>query len=140
MVLRRGPGALVYASSTAMPRASTRRPPLAIVLAVLLPVLLVAGLWLGGHPEHLPGFVRSAFVNEPPEPGRRRSARTDRPRLLPADPRLEAERRVDRRARSRASSDRFSHYLTPHEFREFNAPPHFAGIGVIVDSAEAAGC
>ena len=29
--------------------------------------------------------------------------------------------------------DRFSHYLTPSEFREFNSPPHFAGIGVVVE-------
>ena len=33
--------------------------------------------------------------------------------------------------------DRFSHYLTPNEFREFNAPPHFAGIGVDVDPLHA---
>ena len=26
--------------------------------------------------------------------------------------------------------DRFSHYLTPSELREFDLPPHFAGIGV----------
>ena len=30
-------------------------------------------------------------------------------------------------------SDRFSHYLTPSEYREFNSPPHFAGIGVSVN-------
>ena len=28
--------------------------------------------------------------------------------------------------------DRFSHYLTPQEYSEFNSPPHFAGIGVSV--------
>src|SRR5262249_20456326 len=28
--------------------------------------------------------------------------------------------------------DRFSHYLTPGEFREFNQPPSFTGIGVEV--------
>ena len=26
--------------------------------------------------------------------------------------------------------DRFSHYLSPSEYREFVAPPHFTGIGV----------
>jgi carboxyl-terminal processing protease len=30
--------------------------------------------------------------------------------------------------------DRFSHYLTPSEYQEFNSPPHFAGIGVVVDT------
>jgi carboxyl-terminal processing protease len=29
-------------------------------------------------------------------------------------------------------NDRFSHYLTPKQFREFNAPPSFTGIGVSV--------
>jgi carboxyl-terminal processing protease len=28
--------------------------------------------------------------------------------------------------------DRFSHYLTPSEYKEFSAPPHFTGIGVAV--------
>ncbi len=28
--------------------------------------------------------------------------------------------------------DRFSHYLTPKEFREFDSPPSFTGIGVVV--------
>ena len=39
-----------------------RRQRQTAVLAALLPILLVAGLWLGGHPEHLPGFLRNAFV------------------------------------------------------------------------------
>ena len=32
--------------------------------------------------------------------------------------------------------DRFSHYLSPKEFREFNAPPSFTGIGVAVAPAK----
>ena len=45
-----------------MPERSSRPLPLAAVLAVLAPILLVAGLWLGGHPEHLPNFLKEAFV------------------------------------------------------------------------------
>src|SRR5918992_2674320 len=41
-----------------------RRRPLVPVLVVLLPVLLLAGIWLGGHPSTLPGFVRDAFVDD----------------------------------------------------------------------------
>jgi carboxyl-terminal processing protease len=42
-----------------------RRPrPLTAVLAVLAPVLLVVGIWLGGHPERLPGFARDLFVDD----------------------------------------------------------------------------
>ena len=41
----------------------SRKPqPLVLALAVLLPVLLVLGVWLGGHPKDLPGFARKAFV------------------------------------------------------------------------------
>jgi carboxyl-terminal processing protease len=115
-----------------MPPASKRPSPLVIVLAVLLPVLLAAGLWLGGHPEHLPGFLRSAFVHD------RQSLvvdeaidriRRDYYRPVPSS------KLNDGSISGAVSSlkDRFSHYLTPHEFKEFNAPPHFAGIGVIVD-------
>ena len=42
-----------------------RRPrPLTAALAVLAPVLLVVGIWLGGHPERLPGFARDVFVDD----------------------------------------------------------------------------
>ena len=39
-----------------------QRQPLLAWLAVMLPVLLVVGIWLGGHPSDLPGFLRRALV------------------------------------------------------------------------------
>jgi carboxyl-terminal processing protease len=108
-----------------------RRQPLLAVLAVALPILLVLGVYLGGHPEDLPGFARSAFV-------------------------ADHETRVVDEAINRIASDyyrplakggltngsiagavaslkdRFSHYLSPREYREFNSPPSFTGIGVSV--------
>ena len=92
-----------------------------------------SGIWLGGHPEDLPGFMRSASSVQP----RRRvvvdeAIEADRARLLPADLRSAAVELLDRRAWSRASDDRFSHYLTPSELQEFDQPPHFTGIGVEV--------
>ena len=59
MVTRSG-RRLVYACLQS--DASSARIPSTSVLAVLLPVLLLAGIWLGGHPEHLPGFLRNSFV------------------------------------------------------------------------------
>jgi carboxyl-terminal processing protease len=113
-------------------RPSTRRTPLAILLAVLLPVLLVAGLWLGGHPEHLPSFLRSAFVKNHQslvvdEALERIASDYYRP--------VHASKLNDSSIAGAVAGlrDRFSHYLSPHEFREFNSPPHFAGIGVVVD-------
>jgi carboxyl-terminal processing protease len=101
------------------------------VLAALLPILLVVGLWLGGHPEDLPDFARSAFVR-------------DHSTLVveEAIDRISSDyyRPIAKGSLTNASvagavaslSDRFSHYLTPKQFREFNAPPSFTGVGVAV--------
>ena len=40
-----------------------RRPPNAVLVA-LLPLLLIGGIWLGGHPDYLPGFARDALVGD----------------------------------------------------------------------------
>jgi len=108
-----------------------RRQPLIATLAILLPILLVAGLWLGGHPDDLPGFLRSAFVAD------------QQTRVVDeAIQRIAHDyyRPISARQLSNASisgvvaslDDRFSHYLTPSEYREFDVPPHFTGIGVAV--------
>jgi carboxyl-terminal processing protease len=113
------------------------RQPLTTVLALLLPVLLLAGLWLGGHPEDLPSFLRSAFVSSPEtqvvdEAIERIS--DDYYRRIPAS-KLEGASIGGLVA---SLGDRFSHYLSPSEFREFSAPPHFTGIGVSVNPLVAA--
>jgi carboxyl-terminal processing protease len=111
--------------------ASPRRRTLIPLAAVLLAIVLVAGLWLGGHPEHLPSFVRNQFVADHQtrvvDEAIRRIAR-DYYRPIPADKLSNAS------IAGAVSSlgDRFSHYLSPNEFREFNSPPHFTGIGVAV--------
>jgi carboxyl-terminal processing protease len=107
------------------------RQPLTAVLAVLLPILLVLGVWLGGHPEDLPAFARGAFVAD------------HQTRVVDeAIERIASDyyRPIPTSRLSNASisgvvaslGDRFSHYLTPGEFRAFNAPPSFTGIGVSV--------
>lgn len=110
---------------------TTRRQPLTIALALLLPVLLVAGLWLGGHPEDLPGFLRSAFVSSSQtgvvDEAVQRIAH-DYYRPIPAG-KLENSSIA---GVVESLDDRFSHYLSPSEFREFASPPHFTGIGVAV--------
>jgi carboxyl-terminal processing protease len=107
------------------------RHPLNTALLLLAPVLLIAGLWLGGHPSDLPGFVRNAFVAD------------HQTRVVDeAIDRVESDyyRPVSASQLANASiagvvaslGDRFSHYLTPSEFHEFSSPPHFTGIGVAV--------
>jgi carboxyl-terminal processing protease len=105
---------------------------LTAVTAVMMPLLLVAGIWLGGHPEDLPGFMRNTFVEG-----------NDTRVISQAIDRIAHDyyRPVKKSQLSSASiagavgslSDRFSHYLTPKEFREFDRPGSFTGIGVSVD-------
>src|SRR3712207_5693546 len=94
-----------------------RRDPRVTLLLVLLPCVLVAGLWLGGHPDRLPEPVRDVFVDE-------------RAQLL--DEALDAIERdyyrgVDRNELDDASvrgaveslGDRFSAYFDPRSFARF---------------------
>ncbi|MFI4977068.1 MAG: S41 family peptidase [Solirubrobacterales bacterium] len=111
---------------------SRRQRPLIAVLAVALPVLLILGIWLGGHPEDLPAFARSAFVSDHAtrvvdEAINRIASDYYRP--------VAKGRLADASVAGAVASldDRFSHYLTPKEYREFNQPPSFTGIGVAVD-------
>jgi carboxyl-terminal processing protease len=102
-----------------------------VVAQLALPVLLVVGLWLGGHPEDLPGFLRSAF-----EANRQTQVVDEAIQRIAAD----YYRPISTSKLSNASiagvvaslGDRFSHYLTPSEYGEFISPPHFTGIGVSV--------
>jgi carboxyl-terminal processing protease len=113
------------------------RQPLSVVLLALLPILLVAGIWLGGHPEDLPSFLRSGLVGSSQtkvvdEAIQRIAADYYRP--IPTS-------KLDSASISgvvASLGDRFSHYLSPSEYREFTAPPHFTGIGVAVATQLAA--
>ncbi len=107
------------------------KEPWKAALALLVPILLAVGLWFGGHPEDLPGFLRNAFV------ATRQTQVVDE-----AIQRISSDyyRKIPTSKLSNASisgvvaslGDRFSHYLTPSEYHEFDEPPHFTGIGVSV--------
>jgi len=102
-----------------------------LAVAISLLAVLVAGVWLGGHPSDLPGFARNAFVAD-------HSTRV----VNDALDRISSDyyRPVAKGQLAGASiagavaslHDRFSHYLSPSEFREFSEPPSFTGIGVDV--------
>ncbi|HEY5343964.1 MAG TPA: S41 family peptidase [Solirubrobacteraceae bacterium] len=111
---------------------SSRRQPLIVILGVLLPVFLVLGVWLGGHPEDLPGFARkSAFEqNHQTQVVDEALARISSDYYRPI-----AKNQLSNSSIAGAVAsldDRFSHYLTPKEFHEFDSPPSFTGIGVVV--------
>jgi len=110
---------------------SRRRHPLLAVLAAALPILLILGVYLGGHPEDLPGFARSAFVAD----HETRVVNEAINRIASDYYRPVAKGRLTNASIAGAVSslgDRFSHYLSPREFREFSQPPSFTGIGVSV--------
>ena len=107
------------------------RRPITVLLALLAPILFVAGIWLGGHPGDLPAFARGAFVpnhaTEVVDEAINRIA-SDYYRPIPKGKLADAS--IGGAVAS--LDDRFSHYLDPSEFRQFSAPPSFTGIGVMV--------
>ncbi|HVR06293.1 MAG TPA: S41 family peptidase [Solirubrobacteraceae bacterium] len=110
----------------------SRRPqPLIAALALLLPILLVAGIWIGGHPEDLPGFARRVFVA-----GNGTRVVNEALTRISHDyyrPVSEAELANASLSGAVASlHDRFSHYLAPAEANGFAKPASFSGIGVEV--------
>ena len=118
-----------------MPRRHLQR--LAVVLAVLVPVLFVAGVWLGGHPSSLPEPLRDALVDD------QTATLNEGLDVIEQD----YYRKVDRDtlvddslagavARLR---DRFSTYLSPDEFRRYQDSSHgeFSGVGMEVTEVPA---
>jgi carboxyl-terminal processing protease len=114
-----------------------RRQPLAFLAAlafvvVTLLALLVFGVWWGGHPEDLPGFMQSVFVaNRGTRVVDEALARIHADYYRPIGTSQLANASI---AGAVASlNDPFSHYLTAKELSEFDHPGSFSGIGVEVN-------
>jgi carboxyl-terminal processing protease len=101
-------------------------------LAVALPLLLILGVWLGGHPGELPSFARKALV-----------ADNGTQALGEAIERVSRDyyRPISKSALSAASlsgmisslHDPYSTYLSEAEYKGFDEPASFAGIGVEIN-------
>jgi carboxyl-terminal processing protease len=110
-----------------------RRRPYTAVLAVFIPLALVLGIWLGGHPDSLPGFARDAFVSD--SDGRLYEEAIDT---------IERDyyRKVDRKklldtslgAAVESLQDQFSHYFSPKDYTSFqlDTEGQFEGVGMTV--------
>jgi carboxyl-terminal processing protease len=110
-----------------------RLPSLTILLVVVMPLLLVLGIWLGGHPRWLPGPLADAFVGS-----------EDRRVTLDALDTIHDRyyRKVPQGTLSDAAiagavdklDDRFSAYLSPKEYHVFqeSLANAFEGIGTAV--------
>ena len=107
-----------------------RKTLLLVVSGVLL---LIGGIWLGGHPEALPGPVRDAFVDED------RALRAE----IIDDVKDNFYKPVSDKQIEESSlkgivdglNDRFSSYLTPKETKQFqeSVQGRFEGVGMAVD-------
>ncbi len=105
------------------------------VLVALVVVALIGGVWLGGHPEDLPAFARKALVAN----GETRVVQEAIDRISSDYYRVVPESRLTNGSIGGAVQslgDRFSHYLSPKEFRGFDTPPSFTGIGVEVQPSK----
>lgn len=111
---------------------SPKRQPLIAILALLLPVLLILGIWLGGHPSKLPGFARDLFVaNHETQVVNEAIERVSHDYYRPVSKGSLAGSSIGGMISS--LHDPYSTYLSPKEFKGFDQPASFAGIGVSVD-------
>ena len=111
------------------------RSPTPFIAAFCVVMAFFAGLFFGGHPASLPGPVRSAFDLQSDEDRTRAEMieSIEDSYYKPVDEKKLREAEYDGMVRS--LRDRFSHYFTPAETKEFNRAvndPQFEGIGVSV--------
>ncbi|HEX5146035.1 MAG TPA: S41 family peptidase, partial [Conexibacter sp.] len=115
----------------------SRRPPrLPLILggAVLVVAVLLLGIYLGGHPNGLPGPIRSTFA------GGDDDTRLMSQAIDTVDGiyyrRVSRDALVNRGIEGAVASlhDQFSHYFDPRTYRQFEQTtnPSFSGIGVTV--------
>ena len=114
-----------------------RRSPGVGFLAVLIPIALVLGIFLGGHPGTLPGFARDALVND--SDGRLYEEAMD---TIQRD----YYRKIDRgkllntslSAAVESLQDQFSHYFSPEEYAAFqlDTEGQFEGVGMAVQTVK----
>jgi carboxyl-terminal processing protease len=110
----------------------SKRQSLLVILALLLPVLLIVGIWLGGHPNKLPGFARNLFVaNHETQVVNEAIERVSHDYYRPVPKGNLASSSIAGMIGS--LHDPYSTYLSPKEFKGFDQPASFAGIGVSVD-------
>ncbi len=105
--------------------------PFMVVPALLL--LLACGVWLGGHPEYLPGFARDALVDD--SDGQLFEEAVDQIAdnyYEPVDRQKLLDAGLD--AGVKSLDDRFSAYFDPEQYRSFQEATQgaFEGVGMSV--------
>jgi carboxyl-terminal processing protease len=109
----------------------------AVLLAVLIPVALVMGIWLGGHPDHLPGPARDTLVAN--TDGRLYDEAID---TIERDyyRKVDAKQLLDTSLESAVQSlkDPFSNYFSPTGYTGFEEQTEgqFEGVGMTVQAVK----
>ncbi|MFL5843585.1 MAG: S41 family peptidase [Solirubrobacteraceae bacterium] len=109
-----------------------------LLVPLLVLAALIAGITLGGHPELLPGFVRDVFVGD-------KDTRVITEAIDKINARYYREVPEDKLADAAIAGavdsldDRFSRYLNPDEYRQFNNTTHnaYEGVGISVSPIKA---
>ncbi len=108
----------------------------AVAFAVALVAALCAGLWLGGHPADLPGFLRDPFVKEPAGLTTEAAEVIEDTYFRPVGDTELANSSLQGMVRElrKRHRDRFSDYFSPEALESFNQgiEGHFSGIGLSV--------
>jgi carboxyl-terminal processing protease len=104
------------------------------VVVALLPILLVAGIWLGGHPGDLPGPVRDTLVAD--SQGRLYDEALgiiERDYYRPVNENGLLDTSLDSAVAS--LHDRFSNYFSPKDYQDFSDSTDgaFTGVGMTVE-------
>jgi carboxyl-terminal processing protease len=111
----------------------SRTVPTKVVLVALLPILLVLGIWLGGHPRWLPGPVADALVGGEERRVALEGLDTIHDKYYRAVP-YGALSDAAVSGAVKNLDDRFSAYLSPKDYAMFQETldNSFSGIGVAV--------
>jgi carboxyl-terminal processing protease len=108
-----------------------------VAVIVLVPVLLLAGIWLGGHPSVLPGVVRDRLVDDGDAQVYEEAVdiiRRDYYRGVSRDQLLDKSLG----AAVKSLDDQFSNYFSPKDYADFQevTQGQFSGVGMTVEETD----
>jgi carboxyl-terminal processing protease len=109
---------------------STVRRLIPTVVVVL--VVLAGGMWLGGHPQFLPGFARHALVDDKNDAVTEAFQKVQDVYYRPIGGQQLSDTAI--KGIVAGLDDRFSNYFTPKEYKAFQQDQNseFSGIGMLV--------
>lgn len=112
----------------------------AVAFAAALVAILCLGLWLGGHPSQLPGFLRDAFVAEPAGLTTEAAELIEDSYYRPVGEEELSNASLQGMVRElrRRHDDHFTEYFSPESLASFNEQieGRFTGIGLSVVPAK----